>query len=269
MNEERNRIKNERLFKDIEQALATMHRKDDPSEQMKKLRTMFPSPVYFLESNELIKQKAGLKPVDAFYFSILPELARYTVEDEYAKSTRMNHLSIMADYLVKLYRGIHRERFYAVMLDHIGRKKRTILISKGSAASAMFDLRLLLSSVVTNKARAVVLCHNHPRGTMRPSEEDVQCTLRAIKAMKALGVPLLDHIIVAYDHALSIRDIGCIPAELWLLQAPRMKLHREWIDIDLLEKFERETRDDSQHPPAEPPPEVEDEDPLDDEEYDT
>lgn len=240
MSGELNRPEEVRLYNDIETALSMIHRKESPDELMKKIRQMFPSPVFFLESNVIMKQKAGMRRIDAHFFSMLPELARYTTEEEYGKSTRLNHLSIMSKYLVNLYKGIHRERFYAILLDRIGRKKRTILISKGSEDAAMFDLKFMLAKIVEQGAKAVVICHNHPGGTMRPSEEDIQCTLSALKALNALKVPLLDHIIIAYDRAVSMRDLGSVPSELWTLQAPKSKLLREWIDIDLLKEYEEE-----------------------------
>ena len=240
MSGELNRPEEERLYNDIETALSMMHRKESPDELMSKIRQMFPSPVFFLESNVIMKQKAGMRRVDAYFFSVLPELARYTTEEEYSQSPRLNHLSLMAEYLVKLYKGIHRERFYAILLDRIGRKKRTILISKGSEDAAMFDLKLMLAKIVEKGAKAVVICHNHPGGTMRPSEEDIQCTLSALKALSALNVPLLDHIIIAHDRAVSMRDLGSVPSELWNLQAPKSKLLREWIDVDLLKQYEEE-----------------------------
>ena len=46
------------------------------------------------------------------------------------------------------------------------------------------------------------------------------CTLRALNAVAPLKIPLLDHIIVVRDGAVSIRESGMIPAILWTLQAP-------------------------------------------------
>ena len=227
-------LENARLFNGIEGALSMLHKRQSPEEQLEILRERFPSPVFFMESSDFIKQKAGLNRLDAFYFSMIPSIARYVVEERVGEAPTLDRLSKMADYLVKLYQGIHRERFYAVLLDGAGRKLDTVLISKGTSNAALFDLKVTLSAVVRKRARAVVLSHNHPRGTLRPSEEDVRCTLRALKALMALGVPMLDHVIVAYDRAVSMRDCGVIPASLWTGQAPRNRTLRDWIDVDLL-----------------------------------
>ena len=117
----------------------------------------------------------------------------------------------------------------AVLLDSAGRLTDTVLISRGSASATLFDLKTLLSVVIQHNAKAVALCHNHPRGTPRPSEEDVRCTLDALKALRALAVPMLDHIIVAYDQAVSLRETGAVSPDLWVMQAPKNRVVRDWL----------------------------------------
>ena len=104
-----------------------------------------------------------------------------------------------------------------------------IIWNGGSASATLFDLKTLLSAVIQHNAKAVALCHNHPRGTPRPSEEDVRCTLDALKALRALDVPMLDHIIVAYDQAVSLRETGAVSPDLWVMQAPKNRVVRDWL----------------------------------------
>lgn len=219
---------NERLYNAVEAALERLPGQREPG-QMDEVRTAFPNPVFFLESDAYIKQRCGLNRLSALYFSMIPELSRYVVEERFGEKPKLDKFPAMAEYLVALYRGIHRERFYAVLLDSLGRKIAAVLISKGSANAAMFDLKLLLKQVVREEARYVVLCHNHPRGTAAPSAEDARCTLRALRALTALGVPLLDHVIVAYDRAVSIRQSGAISPDLWVMQAAGNRILREWV----------------------------------------
>ena len=87
----------------------------------------------------------------------------------------------------------------------------------------------MLQSVVTANASAVVLSHNHPGGTLRPSQADVKCTLDALASLFPLQISLLDHIIIADGNAVSIRDNGFISSDLWLRQDPKSKLLRDWL----------------------------------------
>ena len=227
-------LRNARLFNAIESALERMHRGASVEEQMRDIRERYPSPAFFLESNAFLLQKVGLRRLDAFYFSMIPALTRYDRRRAFGDRPRLNTLSRMTEYLRALFIGVHVECFYVVLLDARGYLMDAILIRKGTSDSAPFYLKEMLSLVVQRQAKAVVLSHNHPSGTLQPSKEDVNCTLRAMNAMVAMNVPMLDHVIIAQNHAVSMRDCGAVPSKLWALQAPDNRLLREWIDVDLL-----------------------------------
>lgn len=226
---------NERLYDSVEDALShAMARRLDPREQMRRIRFRYPAPAFFIESNEYMLRQAGVGNADAFYFWMIPGLARYAAREGFGQKPRLNTLSRMAEYLKSLYIGVHVECFYAILLDSRGGLIRAELVGRGTVDSAPFDMGKMLSLVVEHEAKAVVLCHNHPGGTQRPSREDIQCTLSALAATATISIPLLDHVIVAKNRAVSIRDGGYIAADLWMMQGPGKKLVRDWVDVDLL-----------------------------------
>ncbi len=227
---------NEGLFDSVEDALGhVIIKKLPPEEQMRRIRFRYPSPAFFIESNEYMLRQAGLGNTDAFYFWMIPGLARCVAQESFGEKPRLNTLSRMAAYLKSLYLGIHVECFYAVLLDARGTLIKTVLVGRGTVNAAPFDMGRVLSLLVEHNARAVVLCHNHPGGTLRPSPEDIQCTLSALAATATISVPLLDHIIIAGESAISIRDNGYIQPDLWvMMQGPKRKLVRDWVDVDLL-----------------------------------
>lgn len=227
---------NDNLYDAIEDVLShTIIMKEPPEDQMRRIRFRYPSAAFFIESNEHMLKQAGLSSADAFYFWMIPGLARYAAQESCGVRPCLNSLSKMAAYLKSLYIGVHVECFYAVLLDGRGCLIKTVLVGRGTVDAAPFDMGRMLSLVVEHDARAVVLCHNHPCGTLRPSQADIQCTLRALAAAATISVPLLDHIIIAKNSAVSIRDCGYIPADLWMMQGPKKKIVREWVDVDLLE----------------------------------
>lgn len=228
-------LANEGLYDCIEDVLShSMGRKAAPEEQMRRIRFRYPSPAFFIDSNEHMLKQAGLSNADAFYFWMIPGLTRYAARESFGEKPKLDRLSKMAAYLRSLYIGVHVECFYAVLLDGHGSLIKTVMVGQGTLDAAPFNMGKLLSYIVEHGAKALALCHNHPCGTLRPSQEDLQCTLRAIAATATINVPLLDHIIIAKDRAVSIRDSGYIPADLWVLQGPKKKIVREWIDVDLL-----------------------------------
>lgn len=226
---------NSRLYDGVEDALEhAIIKKLPPGEQMERIRFRYPSPVFFIESNEYMLRQTGLGNADAFYFSMIPGLARFVTQEAFGEKPKLNTLSRMARYLKSLYIGVHVECFYAILLDARGGLITSVLVGRGTVDSAPFDLGRMLSLLIEHGAKAVVLCHNHPGGTLKPSREDLHCTLRALAATATISLPLLDHIIIAGNRAVSIRDSGYIGADLWVMQGPNKKLVREWVDVDLL-----------------------------------
>lgn len=232
----------ERLYNAIENALAHIHRKVPTEQKMALIRGRYESPVFFLEANSFALRKMGLTRLESFFFSVIPQFAQRIAQESFGKRPRLNKLSLMAEYLKSLFVGVHVECFYVIMLDRYGYLKDTVLIRKGTTDSTPFYLKEMLSLTVQREARAVVLCHNHPRGTLRPSKEDIACTLRAMNAYLSLGIPMLDHIIIAKNHAVSMRETGVVPTKLWDMQRPASKLVREWVDVDLLEELDPSAR---------------------------
>ena len=81
---------------------------------------------------------------------------------------------------------------------------------RGGGDQAPFDIRAVLTRALRVGARAIVLVHNHPSGNPQPSVEDNDLTLALVTACKAIGVPLVDHVIVARSGHYSYLDAGLI-----------------------------------------------------------
>ena len=226
--------KNERLFNAIETALARLHKKQPPQAQMDALRSRYDSAMYVLESNSYMLSSAGLSRADALFFSAVPAMARRCRKDAFGEKPRLNKVSVMAEYLKGFFVGIHVEHFYMVCLDKNGRHIDTVLLQKGGNDSAPFYLGQVLSIAVSKGADAVVLCHNHPGGTLRPSDADIRCTLELMNALASTGIILLDHIIVAGNRSVSMRECGLILGHLWMAQDMKGALNRDWLDKELL-----------------------------------
>ena len=224
----------EALYDAIEQTQAFMHKRASTDAFMEKLRYSYPAPLYFLESSRQALERAGVSRLDAFYYALIPALTRTCMSQQWGAKPRLDNVGAMGEYLKTLYVGVHVECFYLVLLTASGILIDAKLMQRGTVDSAPFYQREVLASVVNREAKAAVLCHNHPGGTLRPSREDLVCTLNMLNAMAALGIPLLDHVIVARGQAVSIRETGLVPEVLWTAQAPKNRLNRSWLDMELL-----------------------------------
>lgn len=222
--------KRENLYRAIERAQRFMHKREDPDALLDGIRRCYPAPRYFVESSRQAMTRTGLSDLDAFYYAMIPALTRTSLSQRWGMNPRLDSLTRMASYLRTLYVGVHEERFYMILLNGQGRLIRAAMLQKGAVDSAPFYLGQMLETALTEGAKYIVLAHNHPRGTRKPSKEDLVCTLKALNAVAPLKMPLLDHFIVVRDGAVSIRESGLIPELLWTASAQGRRIVRDWLN---------------------------------------
>lgn len=219
----------ERVFAAAEAMLRYVHRKQDTDALMAQLRLHFVNPNCMFTVSPYMLERMGMHPHDALLFSKIPELLRCTRMESFVKHPQLGRLPLAAEYLLAKATGLKVERFFMLCLDARGRMKECCIIHEGTESGAIFNIRQIMREVLRLDPAAVVFAHNHPRRTLRPSQEDIDCTLLGMQALSSLDTPVLDHIILAGNQAVSMRDNGFIPAPLWLKQAPESKLVRNWL----------------------------------------
>lgn len=220
----------EALYRAIRRTQAFMHKRASTDAFMENLRRQYPTPLYFLESSRRVLERAGISRMDAFYYTLIPALTRTCMSQQWGVHPRLDGVKPMGEYLKTLYVGVHVECFYLILLDRAGRLIRAVLLQRGGVDNAPFYLRQLLTAALQEQTRFIVLAHNHPCGTRKPSSEDLRCTLQALEAFAPLRIPLLDHIIVAGDAVVSIRGTGLLPNILWTAVQPGSKIVNGWLD---------------------------------------
>ena len=204
------RRKSDRAFDALDGLLGHMHPKQDMHAVVRRLRENYASADALFAVSPHMLEQAGLHPHDALLLSKLPELNRHIALERFGAHPRLHRLPLASDYLAANFHGLKVERFY--LLD-----------------GALFNLKHVLSELMRVGPAAVVISHNHPGGTLRPSQEDIDCTLSLLRALGVVGIPLLDHVIIAGSSAVSMRENGYVPTALWLDQAPEHRLLREWL----------------------------------------
>lgn len=114
------------------------------------------------------------------------------VEPEFIKSAED---SVAA--LRPLLMDLEHEELWAVMLNSRLQVVSKVKITQGGIDSCLFDVKSVCRNALLSKATCVVLAHNHPGGGANPSESDIKQTIKIKKALEAIEVRLVDHIIVA------------------------------------------------------------------------
>ena len=102
----------------------------------------------------------------------------------------------------------YRESFKVLYLNNSLDVVACNTIAEGGITSTTVDLRLIMQGALLTNATAMVLSHNHPSGSTKPSRQDIELTERIKLAAKTLDIKVLDHIIVTEENYYSFADEG-------------------------------------------------------------
>lgn len=100
------------------------------------------------------------------------------------------------------------EKCYAIHLNNNLRVVAFHKISEGGLNETLVDVRKVLQGALLSNASLMVLIHNHPSGSVRPSKDDDRLTERIKKACDIMQIKLLDHVVVADGGYYSYNDEG-------------------------------------------------------------
>lgn len=98
------------------------------------------------------------------------------------------------------------EEFWVLYLNRNNEVIKKENISKGGISGTIADSKIIFKSAIEQLASAVILCHNHPSGNLRPSNSDIQITKKIKEAGTMIDTPVLDHIILGEKHYFSFAD---------------------------------------------------------------
>lgn len=143
------------------------------------------------------------------YLSMIMHTSRYY----HARQAReeqliMQNVEVYGRYLNNQLSGLRNENVYLLCLDGKCRFLCCKKIGEGSINSANIPIRRVVETALGANAASVVIAHNHPGGTAVPSYEDVQTTIKIAKALVPVDIILADHILVAGDGYMSMRQHG-------------------------------------------------------------
>ena len=105
---------------------------------------------------------------------------------------------------------IEHEQFWIMLLNPANKVIKVTRISVGGVNGILADPKRIFKIAIDNQATAIMLCHNHPSGSIKPSDSDKALTRNIVNAGKLLEIKILDHIIVGINNYFSFADSGLI-----------------------------------------------------------
>lgn len=161
--------------------------------------------IYHMSPAELMEIR-GVGRVKAIQLKCIAELSRRIAKTQAARSVNFGDPETVAEYYMEDFRHEEQEKLLIIMLNCKGGLLGEEVVSKGTVNGTMISPREVFLSAMKFQAVSIILLHNHPSGDPTPSEEDFLLTRRVRESGELLGIPLLDHIIIGDQQAVSFRQ---------------------------------------------------------------
>ena len=160
--------------------------------------------VLYRPRNELLDYPR-LGESSAAFLLLLPALMKRYTSTTAPAPVPLEEPSDIARLLAPHFRGQSFERVCAFLLGDDLQPITSILVAQGGRAAVTCSTRRVIELILNHRARGVLLAHNHPDGVAAFSKSDLISTGVLMQELSLVGIPLLDHYLVAGKHILSMR----------------------------------------------------------------
>lgn len=159
---------------------------------------------------EELEKVPGVGRSTAVFLKLIPQTSRRYMLSKTQALKQLNTTAAAGSYCVPLFMYEREEVVYLICLDTKCRVISCRELSRGVVNSAEITIRRIVEQALNDGASKVIITHNHVDGLALPSYEDEMSTQRIAKALRLVGVPLADHIVVAGEDYVSLADSGII-----------------------------------------------------------
>jgi len=100
------------------------------------------------------------------------------------------------------------EEFYVLLLNRSNSIIGYLRLSAGGTTGTVVDVKIVFQAALKANAHSLILCHNHPSGHLKPSDQDITLTRKIKQAGNTMDISVLDHVILTYEGYFSFADDG-------------------------------------------------------------
>ena len=162
-----------------------------------------------LSVKELMKIK-GIGEAKAITITAALELGRRRQAAAPLEKQIVGNSGDIARYLQTKLKDHRHEVFAVLFLNRANKINHFEIISEGGITGTVADPRIILRKALEEDAVNIILCHNHPSGSLKPSRADEELTRKIKEAARLLDIAVIDHIIVSENGYYSFADEGLI-----------------------------------------------------------
>lgn len=165
--------------------------------------------LHHLRLSDLTSVK-GIGTVKAVKIKCIAELSMRIAQKSAIKKLVFSSPSSIANYFMEEMRHLEVENVILLLLDNKNSMLGKVLLSKGTVNASIVSTREIFLHALQYQASYIVLLHNHPSGSVKPSQADIVLTQKVVSASNIMNIPLIDHIIIGDLKFTSLAEQGYI-----------------------------------------------------------
>lgn len=148
----------------------------------------------------------GIGEAKAITIAAAMELGRRRRLEDVVQLDKITSSRSVFDIMQPILGELPHEEFWILYLNNSNKVIQKNQLSKGGITATLVDVRLVLKTALEVGSTALILCHNHPSGTLKPSEADKNLTHKLKLAAESLDIKVLDHLIITEKAYFSFAD---------------------------------------------------------------
>ena len=152
----------------------------------------------------------GIGEAKAITIAAALELGRRRRGEEALEKKKITSSNSVFELMQPVIGELQHEEFWIIYLNNSNKVIQKNQLSKGGITGTLVDVRLVLKNALEVGATGLILVHNHPSGTLKPSEADKQITYKLKTAAESLDIKVLDHLIITENAYFSFADDGIL-----------------------------------------------------------
>ncbi len=157
-----------------------------------------------------LKQVEGVGVAVAEMIQVACEFSRRIAQQAQERRPEATHPKQVYDLLRDELVGLKQEVLKVLLLDTKNRVEHTETVFVGTLNRSVIHPREIFRLAIRQSACAIIVAHNHPSGTVSPSEEDIRATKQIAQAGEHIQIQLLDHVIIGKEGYFSMKDEGLL-----------------------------------------------------------
>jgi DNA repair protein RadC len=148
----------------------------------------------------------GIGEAKAISIAAAMELGRRRRAEEALERKKITSSDSVFEYMQPIVGELPHEEFWILYLNNSNKIIKNAQLSKGGITGTVVDVRLAFKEALQLGAVGIILVHNHPSGTLKPSQADIQLTKKLRTAGESLDIKVLDHLIITEKAYFSFAD---------------------------------------------------------------